>query len=357
MVILVPIGIFLNDQAEPRTIAYRSGDKLFMEMYETMGDAYMELATRTWLVNHGFDPGYDSPGRKEVDKKWVKVRRGKYKQLILSGIYGQSIKTLSKNAGLTYEDGKEVWDGFIGQMKTVAKFRDENIAWAKEHHYYHSILGEKIPAVMKRIMTTANNGVVQGFAAILLAMFFYNCIERGMDQGIDVTSKMVIHDSQTIEFPIKNLLHMDLICRKHFHQACKKYYICNYKYDWDLLLDMKHHMPYQFNIETGEITVNMWQEKVDYFLDHLAVNYHFNVVERENYYDDEEAAMDLLLSVNKGHYHSIMNTEAFLQKKKTNLKLQLTEPLKNVDFWSEPLPDTLEEYVHQIKWTQLDLMK
>lgn len=343
----------IKAQAEPRTIAYRSGDKLFRELYEVAGDAYRELARRSWLVAHGFDPGYDSPGRKEIDEKWVKVQRGKYKTLILSGIYGQSIKTLSANAGLTYEDGKAVWDGFIGQMKTVAKFRDENIEWAKEHHYYKSILGEKIPAVMKRIMTTANNGVVQGFAAILLATFFYNCIERAMSYGIDVTSKMVIHDSQTIEFPINKLFHMDLICRKHFQQACKKYYICNYKYDWDLLLDMKHHMPYSFDINTGEVNINMWTEKVDYLLDHLATSYSFKILNRENYVDQEEAGMDLIISHCKGHYHSIMNNEAFLQKKKTNVKLQLTEPLKNIDFWSEHLPDTLEEYVHQIKWMQV----
>lgn len=354
MAIFQLIGIFrYSSQAEPRTIAYRSKDPVFTEMYNTMGDAYMELATRTWLINHGFDPGYDSPGRKEVDKKWVKDRRSKYKTLILSGIYGQSIKTLSSQAGMSYEDGKEVWDGFIGQMKEVAKFRDENIEWAKANHYYHAILGEKIPAVMKRIMTTANNGVVQGFAAILLATFFYNCIERAMDYGIDVTSKMVIHDSQTIEFPINKLFHMDLICRKHFQQACKKYYLCNYKYDWDLLLDMSKHIPYTFDINTGNVELTLWSEKVDYFLDHLSTGYQFKVDSVENFEVHEEYGMDTILARTRGHYHNILMDESFQQTKQSTVKLHLTEPLKDLDFWSKPLPDSLDEYMHEIKWMEV----
>ena len=319
-------------------------------MYEVGGDAYRELGRRKWLAAHGYPTGMDSPGRKEIDEKWVTNQRGLYKQLILSGIYGQSIDKLSKSAGVSKEIGHEIWDGFMGPMKKVQEFRDENIRYATENGVIRSILGERVATKKSRLYTTANNAAVQGFTAVILACFFFNCIERAMSMGVDTTSKMVIHDSQTIEFPINQLFRMDLICRKHFRQACKKYFYCDYKFDWDLLLDLMKHIPYKFDIETGKAYFTLWTEKVDYLLDHLAESYDFKVTKRETFIDDTPAGMKVLLKQYKNKYHSIMETENFRQLNQTNLEIQLTSPLKDIEFWTEPLPEKFEDYVSQIKF-------
>lgn len=321
-----------------------------MDMYDTQGDSYRELAKRRWLKANGYPVGYDSPGRSKIDNAWVARERGKFKKLILSGIYGQSIKTLSAEAGLSLEDGMDIWNSFIGQMVEVARFRDENIEYGSKTGFAKTILGEKIPLNMKRIWTTANNTVVQNFTAVILATFFYNCIERAINLGINVSSKFVIHDSQTIEFPINKLFHMDLICRKYFRQACRKYFKPDYKFDWDLLLDLMDHMPYSFNIETGEVSVRLWTEKVDYFLDHLSTSYSFNVVSRTNKDNCKgERGRDKFLKQNPGKYHALSISEKFRQNKQTELKLQLTEPLKDIDWWYEPLKPTFDEHVSEFK--------
>ncbi|MCQ2209122.1 MAG: DNA polymerase [Paludibacteraceae bacterium] len=273
-----------------------------------------------------------------------------YKTLILSGIYGQSIKTLSERAGVSFDVGKEIWEGFMGPMKKVTEFRDMNIDYAQRTGYIKTILGEKVPCELDRLFTTANNFAVQGFTAITLAAFFYNCIERAMDFGIDVTSKMVIHDSQTIEFPIGRLFHMDLICKKHFRQACRKYFKADYKFDWDLLLDLMKHMPYELDLTTGIASFTIWSEKVDYLLDHLASSYKFKVIQRDEWEEPHTDGIDAIIGKCKNKYHTIINNERFRQFKQTNLKIQLTERLKNIDWWYEPLPATFSEYARQIKW-------
>jgi len=336
-------------QAEPRTICYRSGDPIFRELYEEGGDAYRELARRKWLAANGYPTDMDSPGRKEIDENWVTNQRGLYKTLILSGIYGQSIANLSKTAGIPKEVGQEIWEGFMGPMKKVQEFRDENIRYATEHGYIRTILGERVRTKKNKLFTTANNAAVQGFTAVILACFFFNCVERAMDLGIDATSKMVIHDSQTIEFPINQLFKMDLICRKHFRQSCKKYFGCDYKYDWDLLLDLMKHIPYNFNKETGIATFTLWTEKVDYLLDHLSGSYDFKVTKREEFIDKDVTGMSLILKQYRNKYHSIMETENFRQNKQTNLEIQLTSELKDIEFWDEPLPETFSEYVSQLR--------
>jgi len=342
-------------QAEPRSICYLSEDPLFKDLYQIGGDAYKELAIRRWLASHNLDPSFNSPDRAKVDMKWVKEQRTLYKTIILSGIYGRSIKALSESAGVSYEVGKEIWEGFMGPMKKVTEFRDNNIAYAEKNGYINTILGERIPCDMDNIYTTANNWAVQGFTAVILATFFYNCIEKALSMGIDVTSYMIIHDSQTISFPIKDLFLMDLICRKYFREACKQYFKPDYKFDWDLMFDLMKHIPYQFDLNSSTATFTLWSEKVDYLLDHLAVNYKFKVTQRDEFTEPDTEGAKLLVSTGKNKYHLVMENERFRQLKQTKLKIQLTEKLKNIDWWDVPLEPTFLEHIKKIKY--LDFSK
>lgn len=294
------------------------------------------------------NPAFDSPDRAKVDKAWVKEQRSLYKVIILSGIYGRSIKSLSESAGVPYKVGKEIWDGFMGPMKKVTEFRDNNIAYAQKNGYINTILGEKIPCDTERAFTTANNWAVQGFTAVILAAFFYNCVEKALNLGIDTTVSMVIHDSCTISFPINRLFHMDLICKKYFRQACRKYFKPDYKFDWDLLLDLMKHMPYELNLTTGVASFTLWSEKVDYLLDHLATNYKFKVIQREDFLEPDKDGAKMLVNTGKNKYHLVMENERFRQLKQTNLKIQLTERLKDIDWWSVPLEPTFLEHITKI---------
>lgn len=329
-------------QAEPRSICYLSNDPNFISLYENGGEVYEELAIQQWLAQH------NETDRNKVDLQWVKQQRAFFKKIILSGFYDKNIKALAAEAGIPYLKGKAIWDNFIGQMTNVAKFKEENLRYAKEYGFAKTILGEKIPIEKGKERTQSSNYVIQNFTGVILTLFFYNCLEKALAMGIDVSSKMLTHDANIIEFPIKYLLHMDLICRKYLKEACTKYFNVIFEYEWDLMFDLLHHNSYQYNIETETMTLCLWRENVDYFLDHFSTNYTFKILQKDKYItQDNDNPLAFFTDV-QNKKHRIIESESITQKEQIKLVLKL-DPIKDIDWWQNPLEETLVQHLNRIQ--------
>lgn len=319
------IGSYFDiSQAEPRSICYLSRDPDFMELYDSGKDAYLELAKLAFPQHMN-------------DKALVKLHRKQCKGIILSGLYGRGIKGLAKALGFSVDDANQVWSSFISKMKVVARFKDELLDFAQKNGRVETILGNRIPVDPERVHTSSMNYVIQGFTAIILAAGFYNSVAEAISRGINVSVKGVVHDSSTCEFPIEKLLHMDLHYRKFFREWIRYWWNPDYKYDLDLLMDYRHHCPYNFNIETGDINVSMWTGYADEFLEYLSQGYSFKVEERKNIVqtDYKGGARNDLAGVERTHNY--MDDDYSRCISRTELRLKLQEPLKDIGWYYEPV--------------------
>lgn len=321
------IGSYFDiSQAEPRSICYLSRDPDFMELYDSGKDAYLELAKLAF------------PQHME-DKALIKLHRKQCKGIILSGLYGRGIKGLAKSLGFSVEDANQVWTSFIGKMRTVARFKDELLDYAEKHGRVRTILGNRIPVDPERVHTSSMNYVIQGFTAVILAAGFYNSVAEAVSRGINVSVKGVVHDSSTCEFPIRQLLHMDLHYRKFFREWIRCWWNPDYKYDLDILQDYRHHCPYHFDLETGTVTISMWTGYAESFLDHFADGYSFRVGSRTDTVlkDYKGGLLNDLASVKRTHNY--MDTDYARRISVTDLTLVLQEPLRDIDWFHRPISE------------------
>jgi hypothetical protein len=255
---------------------------------------------------------------------------------VLSGLYGQSVKSLSRRLGIPLEDGQQIWDSFIGGMSTVKKFKDDLLEYAAENGRVKTIIGDKISIDKSRAYTSSMNYVIQGFTAVILAAGFYHAVAEAITRGINVSVKGVVHDSSTTEFPIRQCLHMDLHYRKYFRQWIKFHFKPDYKYDLDFLLDLFHHIKYDFDLENGIVNLRMWTGYVDEFLQYFSDGYKFNIEKREDIKDEDYQGGLVKDYTHIFKTHTYMDGDYWRRISISSLTLKLTEPLKDIDWYYKP---------------------
>jgi len=315
-------------QAEPRSIAYLSNDPIFVELYESGKDAYRELAKMSYPEHAD-------------DKAYIDGARVNCKGIILSGIYGQSIRTLSERIGVPYEEGNHIWQSFIGKMLKVEEYRQAAFDYVMKYGQIQTVLGDRIVANKARAYTSCMNHKIQNFTAVILAYGFYNAIRYAIHYGIDATVKGVIHDACINEFPINKVIHMYLTCEKHFRNHVKQHFIPDYKYDFDLFTDYFFHIPFKYDNDTRIMKVDLWRNEVDYFFDHFSSGYHFKIIDRKDYTKKNNIYStggidNALLLMNKTH--KIMEGEEYLKMERSTIEIELNRPLDDIDWYYQDPP-------------------
>ena len=254
-------------QAEPRTIFSAIGSDLVK-----CEDIYLQLA-------HG-----------------NKEQRDRIKKNFLASLYSGNIATALPSE---YDD----------DLAKIMAFEKELADYAEQTGYLKSKLGEKIPTTKEKALNT----YAQSLTAVLLAAFFENVVSHGRGLGIDITPVFFQHDAIIYQFPIKWFLHIDLLIRKYFRAACKKYFDIDYPYTKELLLkNWGDKYNYNFHLNKMELTLSLPEIERDYFLSHLAQNYTFNVI----------------------------------NKTAQNIVIKLTECLPNIDWWFIPFEGNVEEHLN-----------
>lgn len=254
-------------QAEPRTIFSAIGSELVK-----CDDIYLHLA-------HG-DKG----------------QRDKIKKNFLASLYSGNIAN-----ALPSEYGED--------LNKIIAFEQELADYAEQTDYLKTKLGEKISTTKDKALNT----YAQSLTAVLLAAFFENVVSHGRGLGIDITPVFFQHDAIIYQFPIKWFLHIDLLIRKYFRAACKKYFDIDYPYKKQLLLkNWADKYSYDFQLNKMELTLCLPEVGRDYFLSHLAQNYSFRV----------------------------------MSKTGQSITIKLIECLPNIDWWFLPFEKSVEEHLN-----------
>ena len=319
------MGAYLDvSQAEPRTIAFKTKEPALLNIFKQGADFYKELAIKALLKQKNLNDTIEN--RNLLQDNEIMTKRQQQKTEFLQFLYGNNDKT---------------------EYECINQFVVSNKEYAQNNGYIKTFLGEKITADIDRLDTTSTNLVVQSFTAVILASFFYSAIEKANSLGIDCTPKVFVQDSIILEFPIKFLIHIDLICRKYFREACYKYFEVDYAYKWQVMFNLLSHYNYSFNVDTLELSIDMDSRFKTYFLDHFASNYKFKIVSENNRQVIQDSYKKMLVSGKKNH--AICSLDKIHPATITTLKLQL-EKLEDIGWYSQQLEPTFIEFTNNIKY-------
>ena len=231
-----------------------------------------------------------------------KTQREKIKKTFLACLYSGN---LSKAIPLEYND----------DLIKLTAFEQELQEHAESTGFLKTRLGEVIPTTKEKAL----NAYAQSLTAVLLAAFFENVVSHGRELGIDIAPVFFQHDAIVYQMPIKWLLHVDLLIRKYFRAACKKYFDIDYPYKLKLYINnWLEEVEYKFTLNKLALSLVFHNNEADYCLQNLAQNYTFNIIKKE------------------------------IQGNDIRYSIKLTECLPNIDWWFLPFEETVEEHLNSI---------
>jgi len=243
-------------QMEPRSICYISHDPVFMDIYNSGKDAYMELAKITW-PDHVNDPDFKAK------------YRGIAKTCMISSIYGQGDAGLAARAGVTTERVTEMKRAMFGTWREVDRLRQHKLHYLQQTGEIETFLGDRLHGDKDDAFTTAVNYGNQGNASVVANEGFELSIMNIRALDIDVSAESVIHDSNQNNLPIRDLFEADICYRNYFRKYIFEKYGIDFKYDLDILYNSCEHMSYSLDVETMEGKISGPKGSVDYVFTYL----------------------------------------------------------------------------------------
>lgn len=241
---------------EPRSVCYISRDPVFMDIYNSGKDAYMELAKITWPEKSG------EPDFKANYRRIAKV-------CMISSIYGQGDKGLAIRAGVPKERVTEMKKAMFGTWKEVNKYRIHKINHLTKTGRIETYLGDRISADVDKAVTKGVNYCHQGNTSVIATEAFENAIIHIRELLIDLCVECICHDSNTNNFPIWDLFECDLCYQRYFRQYTNEKYGVDFKYDLDIAVDSCNNMKYSVDWKTREGCISGNKEAVDYVFQYL----------------------------------------------------------------------------------------
>lgn len=202
-------------------------------------------------------------------------------------------------------------------LNKILAFEKDLADYAERTGFLKTRLGEVIPTTKEKAL----NSYAQGLTAVLLAAFFQNVVNKGRSLGFDIAPVFFQHDAIVYQMPIKWLLHVDLLIRKYFRAACKKYFDIDYPYKLKLYINnWLEEVEYKFTLNKLALSLVFHNNEADYCLQNLAQNYTFNIIKKE------DQGNDIRYSIN------------------------LTECLPNIDWWFYKFEDKVEDHLKAETW-------
>jgi hypothetical protein len=141
------LSYFDISSAEVRTLAFRSGDKNLIHLFETGQDVYIYTA-KSMLGADKWD-SFD----KAEKKKWRKI----FKVVYLAVAYRMSARTLGTNLNVPEAEAQGYIDSLFGQFPVLEKFIEENSNFPMQHGgYINTELGDALRCTAYRFLYKDN---------------------------------------------------------------------------------------------------------------------------------------------------------------------------------------------------------
>lgn len=225
-------------QAEPRTLAYKSGDPLMKGWYEAGKDIYIELAKQfnpevvnaTWMDD-------------ETKKARLKELRGLYKVLVLAIMYGMGMGALAGMTGKPMEVAKKYKKDFLDAMPELEKFIQERMEYPSwDDPSVKTILGDYLPLYEwdeHRWKRQGINFCIQSFSALVLVNGFENMVRTAIHDGLTFSPIGTVHDSSQMIMDARFIYN----CQAHFDLNYTEYLykIHGVKYKGDIKIGTDYY--------------------------------------------------------------------------------------------------------------------
>ena len=263
------LSYFDISQAEPRTVAFFSGDEQFISDYRSGQDVYMKLASLCYP---------DKP------KEELKTLRSYFKSTLLGIHYGMSITTLANRIHSSVAEAQKCVDTYFNTYPKVKKFINDRISYARNTGYAMTVFGDKISVEEGREKRAGINYPIQNAASISMIAVFFNAIRHAWeDYKIPLRLVGNIHDSLECSFPIKYLFYIKEIFQKFSREKGYAQFGVDFGYDFEICrcLNAPRHFEYSINFETGEFETEGPQNDVHYLMKYLKESYDISDYEEE----------------------------------------------------------------------------
>lgn len=225
-------------QAEPRTLAYKSGDPLMKGWYEAGKDIYIELAKQfnpevvnaTWMDD-------------ETKKARLKELRGLYKVLVLAIMYGMGMGALAGMTGKPMEVAKKYKKDFLDAMPELEKFIQDRMEYPSwDDPSVKTILGDYLPLYEwdeHRWKRQGINFCIQSFSALVLVNGFENMVRTAIHDGLTFSPIGTVHDSSQMIMDARFIYN----CQAHFDLNYTEYLykIHGVKYKGDIKIGTDYY--------------------------------------------------------------------------------------------------------------------
>lgn len=322
-------------QAEPRSVAYFSEDKSFVESYETGQDPYMVLANITWP--------------EEADQEYFRdYYRPVAKQSLIAKIYGRGDAGLAEMCGVSVDTIERMGKALFSNWKDVARMRDHKMLYMQETGMAETYLGDRLHGDKDRYFTTAVNYPTQGNSACILIEGFVNSIINIRNRGYEIYPQTVIHDSSTNKIRIENLPEIDLCYRRYFRKYIKEKYGVNYEFDLDIMRNFRDKLSYNLDIKTHRITLSGNKDDVDYIMKHMQLHRKI-IIESDEVVDNDVDNFTKFMEVPFYRPHVVCGLDEFNCKQKRSIVFIIDEPIIGEELVDEPLGE--EYYFDKVcKW-------
>ena len=170
----------MEDPGEPRTLAYDSKCKNFVDDYENRRDVYFEMA-KAYSELKSQEEGTPMPSDKEIKSLW----RSKFKRILLGTTYGLGNKNLAMNLGSTVDQAIEMKRFFFNRFPEIEEYIERCRNYASEHNgLAWTMFGNKIRMDPRRIITQALNYRIQGGASLFAVSGFWNAVTAAKMLGL-----------------------------------------------------------------------------------------------------------------------------------------------------------------------------
>lgn len=254
-------------QAEPRTLAYKSGDPLMKGWYEAGKDIYIELAKQfnpevvnaTWMTD-------------EQKKERLKELRGLYKVLVLAIMYGMGIGALAGMTGKPMDVAKKYKRDFLDAMPLLEKFIQERMDYPSEDNpSVYTILGDYLelyPYDNYRWKRQGINFCIQSFSALVLVCGFENMVRTAMHDGLTFSPIGTVHDSSQMIMDAKFIYN----CQAHFDLNYTEYLYQTHgvKYKGDIKIGVNYYDLSKMHIvDDHTIQLDGSADSINKILEHL----------------------------------------------------------------------------------------
>lgn len=174
------ISYFDISQMEPRTLAYDSKCKNFMDDYNNKRDVYFEMA-KAYSELKSQEEGTPMPSDKEIKSLW----RSKFKRILLGTTYGLGNKNLAMNLGSTVDQAIEMKRFFFNRFPEIEEYIEKCRKYASDHGgLAWTMFGNKIRMDPARVVTQALNYRIQGGASLFAVSGFWNAVTAAKMLGL-----------------------------------------------------------------------------------------------------------------------------------------------------------------------------